>query len=110
MPRAPIVLRVARTAAIACAVAVVLSTTAAATPPELASWLLNTDGHTGYAGLAADVQQVSYSDSSVYVSASGIPAYGIGPWPGNPNISKAQNWVFRIPRAPQAKSGTKTST
>src|SRR5437762_2071978 len=79
-------------------------------PPELSSWLVNLDGHTGYGGLPADVQQVRYSASAVYVNASGIPAYTIGPWPGNPNVPSNQGWLFKIPRAPVVNTGTLTST
>ena len=57
-------------------------TVAHAAPAELGAWFLNTTGLTGYNGLPANVQTVSYSDSNVYVACSGIPAYGIGPWPG----------------------------
>ena len=35
------------------------STAALADPPELSSWLLNTTGATGYAGLPANAQQVN---------------------------------------------------
>lgn len=93
------------------AVALLFPASAAhAVPAELASWFLNTTGLTGYGGLPANVQSVSYSDSNVYVACSGIPAYAIGPWPGNPNTPATQNFVFKIPRAPQVKSGTKTPT
>ncbi len=90
--------------------AVCFASLAHAVPAELGSWFLNTSGVTGYNGLPANVQTVSYSDSSVYVACSGIPAYGIGPWPGNPNVPVTQNWVFKVPRVPQVKSGTKTAT
>lgn len=78
--------------------------------PELASWKLNVDGTTGYNGLPADVQRVRYSDNNVYVNASGIPSYSIGPWPGNPNSPANQNFLFRIPRSPAVNGGTKTAT
>jgi hypothetical protein len=78
--------------------------------PELASWKLNLTGLTGYNGLPADVQRVRYSDGSVYVNASCIPEYGIGPWPGNPNVPTNQNFLIRIPRSPLANTGTLTST
>ncbi len=86
------------------------STAALADPPELASWLINTTGATGYAGLPANVQQVRYSAGSVYLNSSGIPAYTIGPWPGNPNIPSNQSYVLRIPRNPTVNNGTKTAT
>ena len=80
------------------------------TPPELASWLINTTGLKGYGGLPANVQSVQFSDGNVYVSSSGIPAYTIGPWPGDPNVPQDQKWVFRIPRNPQVNLGSKTNT
>ena len=79
-------------------------------PPVLDSWLINTTGLTGFAGLPANVQTVDFSAANVYVAASGIPAYTIGPWPGDPNIPQDQKWVFRIPRSPQVNSGAKTDT
>ena len=78
--------------------------------PELSSWLLNTTGITGYNGLPANVQKVQYSQDYVYISSSGIPAYSIGPWPGDPNQASDQNFVFQIPRNPTEETGTKTST
>ncbi len=78
--------------------------------PDIYGWYLNTSGITGYNGLPANVQQVRYSATYVYVSCSGIPAYSIGPWPGNPNTALSQNFVFKIARSPQVNNGTKTAT
>jgi hypothetical protein len=78
--------------------------------PELASWKLNTTGVTGYNGLPANVQRVRYSDNYVYVNASGIPDYTIGPWAGNPNSPTNQNFLFKIARHPVVNNGTKTAT
>src|SRR5258706_13278084 len=82
---------------------------ALADPPELASWIRNTTGATGYAGLPANVQLVQYSTSAVYVSASGIPAYAIGPWGRDPNTPSDQKWVFKIPRSPPAATPARTA-
>jgi len=79
-------------------------------PPELASWLRNTNGRIGYNNIPADVQLVRYSANYVYVSSTGIPAYTIGPWPGNPNTPTNQSFVFKIARAPVVNPGAKTST
>ncbi|HET6273632.1 MAG TPA: YHYH protein [Bacteroidota bacterium] len=79
-------------------------------PPELASWLRNTNGRVGYNNIPADVQLVRYSANYVYVNSTGIPAFSIGPWPGNPNIPTNQNFVFKIARSPAVNTGTKTST
>jgi len=85
------------------------ATEARADSPELSSWLLNATGLTGYNGLPANVQQIRYSTGYVYVNASGIPSYTIGPWPGNPNTASNQNWVYKIPRTPSVP-GVKTAT
>lgn len=88
--------------------------TAAATagaPPVISSWLLNRTNLKGYNNIAANVQQVRYSANYVYINSTDIPAYGIGPWPNNPNTASNQNYVFKIPRSPVAQgSGTHTST
>lgn len=68
--------------------------------PEIYTWKQNTTGVTGYNGIQADVQQVSYSANYVYVKCTGIPSYTIGPWSMNPNTPSNQNWVFKIARFP----------
>jgi len=77
--------------------------------PQLSSWKQNTTGATGYNGITADVQQVFYSANFVYVKATGIPSYTIGPWAMNPNTPVNQNWSFKIPRAPVPNTGTLTT-
>jgi hypothetical protein len=79
-------------------------------PPELATWIRNTDGHVGYNNIPADIQRVRYSANYVYVNSTGIPAYAIGPWPGNPNVPTNQNFLFKIARVPVINTGTKTNT
>lgn len=83
---------------------------AAQLPPVVTSWLINTNGATGYSGIAANVQQVRYSTGSVYVSCTGIPAYTIGPWAMNPNIPANQNYTFKIIRTPTPSTGAGTAT
>ena len=78
--------------------------------PELYSWMRNTTGLTGYNGITANVDSVVYSGNYVYVRASGIPAYTIGPWPGNPNTPTDQKYLFKFSRSAQQNNGTKTST
>src|SRR5438874_3801682 len=80
------------------------------TSPVLSSWILNTSGATGYGGLPSNIQKVQYSDNNVYVSCSCIPGYDIGPWPGNPNTPKNQNFEFQITRSPKPNTGTLTAT
>ena len=79
--------------------------------PELASWLLNTDGATGQYWNGnnliqmqdeCDVQLVQYSADHVYVHATGIPRYATAPFPdGNPSTATGQDYLFQIPRNPQ---------
>jgi len=78
--------------------------------PEITSWILNTNGETGYNGIPSNVQEVQYSDNNVYVSCTCIPGYDIGPWPGNPNTPVDQNFVFKITRHPQQNTGTAIAT
>src|ERR1041385_9175186 len=76
---------------------------------EITSWIINTNGATGYAGIPSNVQQVQYSANNVYVSATCIPGYNIGPWPNNPNTPANQNFVFKITRHPVQNTGTATA-
>jgi len=79
-------------------------------PPELSSWMINTTGVTGYNGISANVQKVQYSTGNVYINCTGVPSFTIGPWQANPNTAQDQKYVFRIPRSPKVKTGTKTAT
>jgi len=78
--------------------------------PEVSSWVLNLTGDKGYQNIPSNVQSVQYSHDWVYVSASCIPGYDIGPWPTNPNTPKNQNFVFKITRHPEKNSGTPVET
>ena len=95
--------------------------TNAQTNPAITGWLINTTGITGrhYAAgnptpivdaVQANVQLVQYNTTYAYVSATGIPAYITGPFPGNPSIATAQNKIFRIPLNPVQGSGTVATT
>lgn len=77
-------------------------------PPEISSWVINTDARKGYSGISANVQKVQYSDSNVYVSCTCIPGYDIGPWKGNPNTPRNQNFVFKFTRSPRKNNGNPT--
>src|SRR5262249_54168148 len=44
------------------------------------------------------------------IRATGVPSHDVGPFPGNPNTPAHKNWLFRVPRDPQAQQGTKTAT
>ena len=78
--------------------------------PEIRSWIVNSAGTPGYNGIASNVQKVEYSNDWVYVSATCIPGYDIGPWAGNPNTPANQNFVFKLTRSPQFNNGTPTAT
>ncbi|OYQ45599.1 hypothetical protein CHU92_01865 [Flavobacterium cyanobacteriorum] len=89
--------------------------------PAIISWLQNTTT-TGYYymsgnptpishGILVNCQQVRYSANWVYVNATGIPSYNIGPYlDGNPNQAGNQNAIFRIPLNPTENTGAKTPT
>ena len=76
--------------------------------PEITSWIRNTTA-TGYAGILTNVQLVQYTGTDVYISATCIPGYSIGPWVGNPNIPSNQNFVYKITRTPVPNTGTLTA-
>jgi len=78
--------------------------------PEVTSWIINVDGETGYDGILSNCMSVQYSDNWVYVNCTCIPAYDIGPWPGNPNIPADQDFLFKITRNPQENTGTPIAT
>ena len=76
--------------------------------PELSSWILNSNGATGYNGIPSNIQKLQYSTDYIYVSASCIPGYDIGPWKANPNTASNQNFVFKITRKPTKNTGNAT--
>jgi len=82
--------------------------------PIVTSWIINTTGQKGQGQytdtIEANVQIVQYSDSSVYISCTCIPGYDIGPWNGNPNIPKNQNFVFRLPKYPVPNTDSANAT
>jgi len=83
-----------------------LSFAVSAQGPEVTSWIINTTGATGYNNIPSNIQQVQYSTNNVYVSATCVPSYNIGPWPGNPNTPVNQNFVYKITRSPVQNTGT----
>ncbi|WP_201986917.1 YHYH protein [Hymenobacter rubidus] len=55
----------------------------------------------------ANVQRVRYSATSVYINATGIPAYVIGPYlDGNPSLGTNRNYLFKLPLTPRPNTGT----
>ena len=78
--------------------------------PIVSSWVVNTTGATGFNGILSNVQRVQYSAANVYVTCTGVPGYGIGPWGMNPNTTTNQNFVHKITRTPQPNTGVATPT
>ena len=78
--------------------------------PEITSWILNSDGETGYGNFPTNVLEVAYTTDNVYVNASCIPSYEIGPWTGNPNTPSNQDFSFIITRNPVENAGTDVAT
>jgi hypothetical protein len=76
--------------------------------PTVTSWKLNTTGAQGYNNIPSDIQQVQYSDSSVYVSTTCVPGYDVGPWPGLPasQVPVNENFVYKITRYPLPNTDT----
>jgi hypothetical protein len=71
----------------------------------------NTSINSVVSSVLANVQAVAYTSSDIYVKATGIPSYALGPSYGNdPNIPHNQNVTYEINRSPaQSSSGTPTS-
>jgi len=93
----------------------------AQTNPAITSWLQNssiTGKHYNKGnstaiddGVLANVQQVRYSTTSVYINTNGVPAYITGPFlDGNPSLATAQNAIFKFPLNPVKNNGTLTAT
>ena len=82
-------------------------------------WDINTTGLKGkstnstinaaVSEISANVQEVAYTSTNVYVKATGIPDYNIGPFGNNPNIPANDNATFDIPRNPSPAT-THTAT
>lgn len=94
----------------------------AQTNPAITKWLQNTTT-TGFYymsgnstpisnGILVNCQQVRYSSNWVYVNATGMPAYKVGPFTGdgNPNQAGNQNAIFKFPLNPTQNTGTPTAT
>ena len=52
--------------------------------PVITSWMVNINNITGYASISANCQKDQFDSNNVYISCTDIPAYSIGPWPGDP--------------------------
>ncbi len=92
------------------------------TNPAITGWLINDQGLMGshYVqgnstpitdNVAANVQQVQYSNNWVYVHTNGIPSYVTGPFmDGNPSLATDQNAIFKFPLSPAQNTGTPSPT
>ena len=100
---------------------IAFSSLKAQTNPAITNWMQNTTT-TGFYyvsgnstpishGILVNCQQVRYSTNNVYIDATGMPAYHIGPYlDGNPNQAGNQNAIFKFPLNPAENTGTKTPT
>lgn len=83
--------------------------------PQITSWIVNTNSAMGsctacasqtLTTIPANIQTVQYSATQVYVSASCVPSYNIGPWASNPNQPSNQNFVVKFTRAAVQNTST----
>ncbi len=94
----------------------------AQTNPAITQWMQNTTGILGRHYIknnstpiqdadTANVKEVWYAATSVYIKTNGIPAYITGPYlDGNPNQAGSQNAIFKLPLNPVENTGTPTTT
>lgn len=92
------------------------------TNPIITKWLQNTTVTGSYylsgnstaipSGILVNCQEVSYNTATswAYIKATGIPAYKVGPFFGNPGQAGNQNAIFRFPLIPTQNTGTLTPT
>lgn len=92
----------------------------AQTNPAITHWLINTEGTTGRHYLLgnstpitettlANVQQVSFDATHVYVEATGIPSYITGPYAlGAVDVALDNDYTFKLPLNPVANTGNPT--
>jgi len=87
--------------------------------PTFDSWLITgTMGtspdpviHTIVSQFDADVQRILENPNNVYINATGIPSYPIGPWPDtNPAVATDRDYLVRIPQEPKEQIFAKTPT
>lgn len=89
--------------------------------PAITHWLQNTSQLGSYyvSGNSTPIsnntlvncQKVEYSATSVYITATGIPAYPTGPFlDGNPSIAEDQSAIYKFPLNPSQNTGTPTET
>jgi hypothetical protein len=94
----------------------------AQTNPAITRWLINSSGILGRHYVknnstpiqdadSANVKEVFYSATNVYIRTNGLPAYITGPYlDGNPNQAGSQNAIFKLPLNPVKNTGTLSPT
>ena len=89
--------------------------------PAITSWLQNTTSTGSYYAsgnstainnnILVNCQRVEYTATSVFVTATGVPAYPTGPFlDGNPSQATDQAAIFEFPLTPTPNTGTPTAT
>jgi len=90
--------------------------------PTITSWIQNTDATMGRHymsgsstpindNILANVQNVQYSTSWVYVSTTGVPSYITGPFlDGNPSLASDQSAIYQISLNPTPASNPPSTT
>ncbi|GDX51226.1 hypothetical protein LBMAG27_02730 [Bacteroidota bacterium] len=79
--------------------------------PSITSWIINTNGATGFDTIPTNVQLVQYSTTSVYITTDDIAswiAFGFN-WPNNPWFPEAMGYTFRIRLIPTQNMGVPKS-
>jgi hypothetical protein len=86
---------------------------------NITSWKMNTTGHKAryydsgnnivQMTDSSDVQQVCYNNDTIYVRASNLASYIMGPWHGDPFLAQAKNHSYTFPRNPVYPSTTHTT-
>lgn len=94
----------------------------AQTNPAITKWLQNNSTTGTYYqpgnstpianNILVNCQQVRFTETDVYVNATGIPAYPVGIFTGdgNPNNAGNQNAIYKLPLNPTQNTGTPTPT
>jgi len=89
------------------------------TSPVITSWMVNTTDTYAYSTTSniessvdttlANVQLDGYTTTEVYIKATGLPSYNLGPFNTDPNLPTNQNRTFEITLDPTPAT-TKTAT
>ncbi len=100
----------AMTPAISPAIQPAIQPDTAPTDPAITAWLVNTTNTYAYstnttienavAGILANVGTDAYSSTEVYIYATGLPSYNMGPYGSDPNLPTNQKRTFEISLTP----------